>query len=209
MTPPLLSTTYFGPVEWYALLARHREVWLEACETFPKQTYRNRCHIASGGGRLSLSVPVEGASSGHTPVKDVRLSDHGNWRRQHWHALQTAYGDSPFFVYYADDLHTFFERQWTHLWDMNLAIIECMCQLLDIHPVIHETTTYEHTPSAYADMRTAIHPKLPLPDTCPMVGPYYQVFAHRKGFMPHLSILDLLCNEGTEGILTLLKPKGK
>ena len=37
----LLSTTYFGPVQWYQKLCRYDSVLIERCDTYRKQTYRN------------------------------------------------------------------------------------------------------------------------------------------------------------------------
>ena len=107
----LLSTTYFGPVQWYQKLYRHGEAMIEVCESFQKQTYRNRCLIATAQGVQALTVPVEGSKANRL-VADLRISDHGNWRHLHWNAIRSAYGDSPFFEFYADDLARFFEKKW-------------------------------------------------------------------------------------------------
>ena len=140
-----LSTTYFGPVQWYQRLCQPEQVWIERWESFQKQTLRNRCLIASANGVQALTVPVE-HSAGNCLVKDVRISDHGNWRHLHWNALRSAYGKSPFFDYYEDDLHPFFENihpnRWAYLFDFNEAIREKMCELIDIHPVVSYTTTF-------------------------------------------------------------------
>ena len=112
----ILSTTYFGPIQWYQKLSRYNSCLVEKHENFVRQTYRNRCTIATAQGLQNLSVPVEVDSDvplTKTAVKDVRISDHGNWRHLHWHALLSAYGESPFFDYYADDLRPFFEKKWT------------------------------------------------------------------------------------------------
>ena len=93
----LLSTTYFGPVQWYQKLHRADVVHIEKWESFIKQTYRNRCQIATTNGVQALTVPVERGTS--PLIKDIRISDHGNWRHLHWMALQSAYGESPFFEY--------------------------------------------------------------------------------------------------------------
>ncbi len=199
----LLSTTYFGPVQWYQKLHRYGEVWMEGHDSFIKQTYRNRCVIAATHGTQTLTVPVaHDASSALT--RDMRISDHGNWRHLHWHALCSAYGESPFFEFYADDLAPFFERRWEFLIDFNEAIMWKMCELLDIHPVVRQTENYGDTGGAEADdFRDAIRPKHPLPDPGFAPKPYYQVFAQRNGFQPNLSILDLLMNEGNESIFYL------
>jgi len=156
----LLSTTYFGPVQWYQKLYRADHVQIERCESFQKQTYRNRCLIASTQGIQALTVPVERGTS--PLISEVRISDHGQWRHLHWNALQSAYGESPFFEYYEDDLRPFFEPQWEFLLDYNEAIRQKMCELIDIQPRVGYTTEYVR--SAADDYRDAIQPKHPAPD---------------------------------------------
>ena len=205
MTTALLSTTYFGPVQWYQKLHRYDRVLIERCESFQKQTYRNRCIIAAANGPEALTVPVEKTKTGDEN-SDWRISSHGNWRHLHWQALQSAYGDSPFFEYYEDDLRPFFtDERWTTLHDFNDAIIAKMCELIDIQPRIEHTTEYVKSADSIGarDFRTAIQPKHPLPDADFEPRPYYQVFSQRHGFIPNLSILDLLFNMGPESILFL------
>ena len=149
MTSVLLSTTYFGPVQWYQKLHRYDTVWLERHDSFIKQTYRNRCVIAATHGPLTLTVPV--AHDGASPLtRDMRISDHGDWRRLHWNAIRSAYGESPFFEFYADDLAPFFEKRWEFLVDFNEAIMEKMCELLDIRPNVKHTVSYGNTESQRA-----------------------------------------------------------
>ncbi len=207
----ILSTTYFGPVQWYQKLYRYRDVWIECHDHFVKQTYRNRCLIAATQGVQALTLPVV-----HDPdsmlTRDLRISDHGNWRHLHWNAIRSAYGDSPFFEFYADDLAVFFEQRWTFLIDFNNAITEMMCRLLDITPSIHPTAAFftgENSCEALGcdtapdDFREVIRPKPPLADPAFEPRRYYQVFEQKHGFLPNLSILDLLMNEGPEGIFFL------
>ena len=206
----LLSTTYFGPIQWYQKLCCADEVWIERCENFQKQTYRNRCVIATTQGTQVLTVPVEAPSR---QVGATRISDHGNWRHLHWNALRSAYGDSPFFMYYEDDLRPFFtERCWDYLFDFNEAIREKICELLDIHPIVHYTESFfSLSPStsnlqpltSLHDFREAINPKHPTPDPDFTPRRYYQVYEAKHGFLPNLSILDLLFNMGPESIFWL------
>ncbi|SEV97298.1 WbqC-like protein family protein [Prevotella aff. ruminicola Tc2-24] len=194
-----LSTTYFGPVQWYQRLCQPEQVWIERWESFQKQTLRNRCLIASANGVQALTVPVE-HSAGNCLVKDVRISDHGNWRHLHWNALRSAYGKSPFFDYYEDDLHPFFENihpnRWAYLFDFNEAIREKMCELIDIHPVVSYTTTFVQGGLTDAEA-------LPVGEMTASFKPYYQVWQEKHGFLPNLSILDLLFNMGPESIFYL------
>lgn len=196
----LLSTTYFGPVQWYQKLHRAESVMIEQWESFQKQTYRNRCLIATTNGVQALTVPVERGTS--PTIKDIRISDHGNWRHLHWNALQSAYGESPFFEYYQDDIRPFFEKRWTFLLDFNEEIRQKMCELIDIQPNVSHTEVYDPSP-IMKDFRSAITPKHPAPDPDFMPRPYCQVYQQKHGFLSNLSILDLLFNMGTESIFYL------
>ncbi len=197
----LLSTTYFGPVQWYQKLHRADVVLIEQCESFQKQTYRNRCLIATTNGVQTLTVPVERGSS--SLIRDMRISDHGNWRHLHWMALQSAYGESPFFEYYQDDIRPFFEKRWDYLMDYNEAICQKMCELIDIEAKVERTSEFVLEPDNLADMRTAINPKHPAPDADFTPKHYYQVYAQKHGFLPNLSVLDLLFNMGPESVFYL------
>ena len=136
----ILSTTYCGPVQWYQKLYRSDLVLMECHETFQKQTYRNRCVIATTNGPQTLTVPVERGTSPF--IRDIRISNHGNWRHQHWHALMSAYNESPFFDYYQDDFRPFFEKKYDFLYDFNTEICRKVCELIDIQPNIRETEEY-------------------------------------------------------------------
>ena len=197
----LLSTTYFGPIQWYQKLYRAEHVEIEQWESFQKQTYRNRCLIATANGVQALTVPVE---HGDSPlIKDIRLSDHGNWRHLHWNALQSAYGESPFFEYYQDDIRPFYERHWTFLLDFNEEIRQKMCELIDIQPNVSYTEGFIPEESPLTSYRTAISPKHPQDDPDFQPKRYYQVYDQKHGFLPNLSILDLLFNMGPESIFLL------
>ena len=217
----LLSTTYFGPVQWYQKLYRYEEVEIEQWESFQKQTYRNRCLIATTQGIQALTVPVERGTS--PLIKDIRISDHGNWRHLHWNALVSAYGESPFFEYYQDDIRPFFKKRWDYLLDFNETIREKMCELLDIQPkvkyslefkvyslemntLVVEKSTINYKQSTInkeIDFREGIRPKHPMEDPDFEPKPYYQVYQQKHGFLANLSVLDLLFNMGPEGIFYL------
>ena len=201
MKEALLSTTYFGPVQWYQKLYRAEHVEIEQWESFQKQTYRNRCLIATTNGIQALTFPVERGTS--PLIKDIRISDHGNWRHLHWNALQSAYGESPFFEYYQDDIRPFFEKRWTFLLDFNEEIRQKMCELIDIQPQVSFTDEFKTDGLGLMDYRTAINPKHPEPDADFLPKPYYQVYQQKHGFLSNLSILDLLFNMGPESIFYL------
>ena len=187
-----LSSAYLAPVEYYTKLLAYDRVCIEQHDHYIKQTYRNRCTIAAPDGELALSIPTVKPASLKCPMCDIRISDHGNWRHLHWNAIESAYNHTPFFEYYKDD----FNEELCHL----------VCSLIDIQPVMERTSEYKtgFAPGE-ADFRERIHPKkdfsLEDPDFSPQ--PYYQVFQERLGFLPNLSIIDLLFNMGPESLLVL------
>ena len=200
----LLATTYFGPVQWYQKLNQSDRCLIERHDHFIKQTYRNRCVIATTNGLQALTVPIERFEGAHCAMLNIRISDHGSWRHLHWNALQSAYGESPFFEFYADDIRPFYERRWEFLVDFNMEITQKMCELLDIQPHITLTDAYVSAEDVgVTDYRDAIRPKNPLPDNSFQPRRYYQVYEQKHGFQPNLSILDLLFNEGPEAVLYL------
>ena len=190
-------------MQWYQKLNRYDKILIERHDSFIKQTYRNRCVIATPNGPLALTVPTKP----QTQTGETEISDHGNWRHVHWNALKSAYGESPFFEYYADDIKPFFEKRWDSLHDFNLGICRAVCQLIDIEPDIsltdHYITPEETKERGFDDYRDAIRPKHPIPDPSFEPKEYYQVYKQRHGFLPNMSILDLLFNMGNESVLWL------
>lgn len=196
-----LSTTYLGPIQQYCKLYQYNDIHIEAAENYLKQTYRNRCTIAAANGPLSLSVPIVKPDTLKCLTKDIRISDHGNWRHLHWNALTSAYNMSPFFEYYEEDFAPFYQKRFEFLFDFNEELRQTICQLLDIQPRISYTQAYE--PTVPNDYREAIRPKYEQADPLFHPKPYYQVFQNKHGFLANLSIIDLLFNMGPESILVL------
>lgn len=178
---------------------------IEAHENYTKQTFRNRMQIATANGVQTLSVPVTVQGEA---ITDVLVSDHGNWRHQHWEALKTAYGMSPFFEYYADEVQPFFTERWERLFDFDIAITRKMFSLIGIDKDIILTDTYQGlskttNASEQNNANASVHGNAADDASVIKLPPYYQTFQRRHGFIPDLSILDLLFNEGPEAILYL------
>ena len=203
----LLSSAYLAPVQYYAKLMQYGGALVEQYDHYMKQTYRNRCVIATQAGVQALTVPVELSDKPKTDMRDVRISAHGAWQHLHWQSLVSAYENSPFFEYYADDFRPFYERRFEFLIDFNDRLCETVCDLLGLEVSVSHTTEYADASQLGADdFRDAIHPKRSYDsDTSFVARPYYQVFAARNGFRPNLSIVDLLFNEGPAALIVLKK----
>ncbi|MBQ8223754.1 MAG: WbqC family protein [Bacteroides sp.] len=203
-----LTSAYLAPVHYYAKMLSADKVYIEQYDHYLKQTYRNRCTIAGPNGELVLTIPIVKPDNVKCPTRDIQISDHGNWRHLHWNAIESAYNHTPFFEYYKDDFRPFYERKFRFLVDFNENLRQLVCSLIDMQPLVEYTTNYQVIlPKDAYDLRESIHPKKDFQATDPSYHslPYYQVFQERLGFLPNLSIVDLLFNMGPESLLVLKK----
>ena len=202
MDSVLTHPLYLAPVPLYVHLYAADRLVIDDVSPFVKQTYRSRAAIASESGAQQLTIPVV-HDGGRVAMRDVRISEHGNWRHQHWNAIVSAYRKSPFFEYYADDFAHFYEEKDGFLMDFNLRLHGVVSELLGIERGVEFLSARDVDVAAVSDLRNIAEPKV----LASMQGvselPYYQVFAQRNGFIPSLSIVDLLFNTGPEGLLLL------
>lgn len=188
---------YLPPVSYFSAIQQFDyEILVEKYEHFPKQTYRNRARIYSPNGILDLIVPVIKGANVHTKMKDVRISYDFNWQRIHWMSLQTCYRSSAYFEYYEDELAPFYHKKFNYLFDYNLELLLWLLQQLKKKPVLSFTEEYTDIENGLVDYRTKIHFKKE--DLSQSFSQYYQVFEDRHGFLPNLSIADLLFNQGPQ-----------
>jgi len=206
-----LSTAYLGPIQYYSkFLSGHgNDVYIENCENYVKQSYRNRCTIISANGPVSLSIPVEHRSGMKIPIRDVQISDQGNWQHIHWNAIVSAYNSSPFFEYFQDDFFPFYHKKFKFLHDYTEQLRELLFSLLGIDDLqVTHTQSYKcvFDKEDEVNCRDAFSPKKNCRETDRSFLPvkYYQVFESKFGFIENSSIIDLLFNMGNESRLVLM-----
>ena len=190
-------------------------VYIEACENYQKQSYRNRCRFYGADGIQALSYPIIHEGGTHKlPISQIRIDWSTPWLQQHERAIVSAYRTSAYFEYYQDELFAIMESRPERLLDFNMALLRFFIEKTGLAVELRLTaeftkdgvqTSDDGTSVICKDLREVIHPKRP--DTIlkdlRLEKPYFQVFARKHGFQSDLSIMDLLFNEGPDSILYL------
>lgn len=209
----ILSTAYFPPVEYFALMARDMtlsadrviasSVMIEACESYQKQSWRNRCLIMSASGTEMLQVPIVHGDS--RLISDIRIEYTTPWITRTERTLDSAYHTSAFYDHYREGVFRILESKEELLFDLNMKIINYFLEKTGVACTITPTTDFEA--GAEDDWREIIHPKRPntILENLGLARPYFQVFSGKYGFIKGLSIMDLLFNEGPDSIVYLKK----
>lgn len=202
----LVSTAYFPPILHYAWLLQNNNVSIEQFESFPKQTFRNRCVILSANGLQSLTVPVIKPFGAKSLTRDIKISYEEPWQQLHWRSIKTAYNSSPFLLYYQDEMKEFFTKKHQFLLDLNEDVVLLINSLMEWEVKVKRTEEFifPNEILASTDKRYVLTPKVP---TSFNLEPYIQVFSDQFPFIENLSILDLIFNLGPEAESYLMKQK--
>lgn len=205
MSSVLLSTAYFGPIQYYTRFLLYDTIVLETKENYSRQSYRNRCNIYGANGKLVLSVPVLKGTADKIQITDVKIDYNKNWQKLHWKGIESAYRSSPFFEYFHDDFVGFYTKKWPFLFEFNLEILKTVLKILDLKPEINFTRDYSRSGDKnIVDMRERIHPKRSFQDDRDFFPvTYTQVFSDKQGFIGNLSIVDLIFNAGPDAVRIL------
>jgi len=184
--------------------AGKEELVVEQFDSYTKQTFRNRCSIYGANGKTDLVIPVVKDHGKKTLLKDVRIEYVTPWQKTHWRSILSAYASAPFFEYYEDSFAPFYKKQYEFLLDLNMELLRMTLDLLEIRRTIRTSTEFS-TPEAGRDLNSSIHPKKAFShlDFPYKAVPYHQVFSEKHGFIPDLSIMDLLFNEGPNAMMVL------
>ena len=195
MPKPIFNLMYMPPTAFWSLWKQEGHIHIEAVDNYQKASFRNRTHIAAPTGHLTLSIPLLKGKNSQMPYQKVLIDNRQPWQRNHWRAITSAYGKSPFFEHYQDALIPLFERKRSYLFDFNLDAFLVLKNLLQFdNQTFILSETYDTYPQN-KDFRNKIRPNR---DINLKFVEYVQVFADKTGFAPNLSALDLLFCMGPE-----------
>jgi len=208
MQKALLELHYWPCVQYFSKLLKYPVVVIEQWENYQKGSYRNRCMLAAANGPLRLSIPLNQGKNQQQSIREVRINYRENWLEQHWRSIQSAYGKSPFFEHYADELRPLYTQKPQFLFDWNQQLLEIAIELLDLPVQLDWSSSYhkeKELPEDCRDLRNRISSKEHLAAEDPhfKAYPYSQAFAEKSGFLANLSILDLLFCTGPQAIQIL------
>jgi hypothetical protein len=185
----------FPEIAWWAAIADAPCLLLDKAEHFEKMTAHNRYRIAGANGMIQLSVPLENGRNQRAAMQDIKISNTGKWQVQHWRTITSVYKRAPYFDFYEDSLRPLFEAPFTFLTDFNLASIHWLERQLKLKIEEKQVDVYiKDYPEAVADLRQGNREAKHY--STGGFPEYYQLFSDRTGFLPNLSILDLLFAEG-------------
>ena len=188
----VLSTAYLPSIQYFQQIYKAEIICIEKQEHYVKQSYRNRCNVFGANGVLSLSIPVIHVSDKEI-ITDKKISYAENWQQQHWRTIESAYRNSPYFIYYADALKPFYQKKYQYLFDYNVELLQFLLNSFKIKVELKFTETFDKSAQAN-DFRYTIHPKNKIEKTG--FKTYSQLFSDKHNFQPNLSTIDLLFNAG-------------
>lgn len=195
----LMESEYFPCIAWFADYLQSESVIIDDQEAFVRSSYRNRCEVAGAQGKLILSVPLEGGRNARRSFADVKICYRERWQQVHWRSIEACYRRTPYFEFYESRLSGIFDHRFEYLLELNTYILGVLLECLKIKPH-HQSVKETHTGTKFVDQRRKFSPGI-LDQLS--FSPYFQPFQERNGFIPHLSVLDMLCCIGPDTIAFL------
>lgn len=193
----LFLPTYFAPILQYTAIVKSTDIIFEIEDNYQKQTYRNRCYIYGPNGKQLLNIPIQHTNKNtRKKTKDILVEETNPWQQQHLKSIQNSYRSSPFFEFYEDDLQLIFTKKYKYLLDVNFDCHAFIMDALQLNDTFSKTSTYTTSPN-HDDYRLLSNAKQEHKGD---FKKYIQLFDHKHGFIPNLSILDLLFMEGPNAI---------
>lgn len=198
----VIKSEYLPPISTFWAIQNSEKVIIEVHENYQKKSTRNRAKILGVNKVEILSVPLRRGKNSKMPILDVQISYEDQWQGKHLHSIRSAYGNSPYFEYYFEDIKRLIASRYDALYDMNTALLSYFIQSLSLECELIQSSEYHRMYNeSHLDLR---HIPFNSPDIEGYAPKKYnQVFEEKHGFVSDISILDLLMCKGPESILYL------
>ena len=189
----IIHPNYFPNIQQFTQILKAEKILFEVSDNYQKQTYRNRTYIYGANGKLGLFIPVIHTHKNRELYKDVKISYESDWMALHLKSLQSAYRSSPYFEYFEDDFIKLYSEKEIFLSEFNIKCIDLISQLLEVGINHVKSKSYNENYSELIDLRDLSVARKEKEYATPK---YIQVFESKHGYLPNLSILDILFSEG-------------
>lgn len=192
----IFPTAYLPSIQYISSFLKIEAPIIESFESYQKQSCRTRTMVMTANGIQLLTVPIIKTNGNHTLIKDIEIAYKEPWQHIHKRCLESAYKKSAYFDYYFPYLEKAYQHRFKTLIELNDFCLKTILKLLKTNKDFSYTSDYEKI-SDQNDYRISLSQNNTDSYTTPK---YYQVFADRHGFVPNLSIVDLLFNEGPNAV---------
>ena len=189
----VVCPAYLPNIHYCSWIIAQKQPYFVRDTHFQKQTYRNRAEIYGANGKLKLTLPiVHNKSKSQQKEEEVQIAKTTAWQKQHWKSICSAYRSSPYFEFYEADLISFYKEEVTHLMQFNLDLLNKIMELIEFSM---SYKIVEWKKDTHRRMDDLVNAKKSVQIN---FEPYRQVFEEKNGFIPNLSIIDLLFNLGPD-----------
>tara|TARA_Y100001954_G_C15498470_1_gene448647 strand:- start:33 stop:662 length:630 start_codon:yes stop_codon:yes gene_type:complete len=195
----ILPSSYLPSSDYFSLILKYNNILIEVNDFYIKQSIRNHTIILGPNGDQKLTVPIQRKDKSKTIFKNLKISN-DKWKKKQIQSIKTAYGKSPFFIYYIDDIIELINQDSKTLLELNQKIFNYFIKEFRIKKNIKLTNEYiKNYGEKYIDFRSK---KIDL-GTNNSIN-YLQTFLSSNNNLKKYSVIDLLFNQGNNSKDVLL-----
>jgi hypothetical protein len=191
---------------------------------FKKNYFENRNRIRTPQGWAWVTVPILTKGKFGQAFTEVEINNAARWPEVYYRTLRQNYSKAPYWKTYAAAMEEIFLRPWTLLVDLNLALIEFLWTAFSIStPTLRASSLHVRGKKSELLLdicrKTGASEYLSGPSgrdyleesifTAEGIAVKYHEFHHPEypqifpSFVPGMASVDLLFNEGPDGIRRL------
>lgn len=214
----IMQPTYLPWIGYFDLIDQcDTFVFLDNVQ-FEKQSWQQRNRIKTSQGWQWLSVPI--IHKFPQQINEVEINGTSNWQEKHWKSIAQSYGKVAWWDSYRGFVEGIYRTEWRYLADLNIFIITEVCKHLSIGTSFVKAGDLEVKGGKVERLIGICHVLkadvyLSPPGSSDYIEQdnrfgdegvllayhHYEHPTHKQlygDFVSHLSIIDLLLNEGPQ-----------